>query len=357
MRLKLQTCRVACCLALLLFIALQANAAEWKDTSLHKSKFVRVGRINLHYLDWGGRGEPLLLLNGWGDTAHCFDDLAPKFRDRFHVLGYTRRGFGQSDKPQTGYDINTLVDELAGFMDKLHIRKATLVGHSAAGYIMTTFASRFPERVDKLVYLDALWNYALAPVTSYKTREDTPIDPDTIPPKEAVKSIDAYRKHYQKYMGFFANGTTLWSDALEAEMRDLAPIAPDGRIEKTVSTQTETWLLQNFIVSCIACPIDYKRVKAPALGFFPRMNMELALPRDADENARKEARAGQTEYDKIRMTCLNLFAKECRYGKVIEMPNTSHYCFIQNLSQIVEEMRAFLIPPPKESGDSIEEDL
>ncbi len=62
-----------------------ARASEWRDHSPHKSGFVQVNGLRLHYLDWGGHGEPMLFLNGWGDTAHCFDDLAPKFRDHFHI--------------------------------------------------------------------------------------------------------------------------------------------------------------------------------------------------------------------------------------------------------------------------------
>src|SRR5688500_13051607 len=81
----------------------------WVDRSPHRTGMVTVNGIQLHFLDWGGRGETLVLLTGLGGSAHIFDDLAPQFTDRFRVLALTRRGHGESDRPETGYDIGTLV--------------------------------------------------------------------------------------------------------------------------------------------------------------------------------------------------------------------------------------------------------
>src|SRR5213594_691876 len=70
------------------------QSAPWRDTSPHTVQFVTVEKnIRLEVLDWGGPGLPVVLLAGGGDTAHVFDDFAPKLTDRFHVYGITRRGF------------------------------------------------------------------------------------------------------------------------------------------------------------------------------------------------------------------------------------------------------------------------
>ncbi len=69
--------------------------AAWKDPSPHTTQFVTVDKnVRLEVLDWGGSGRPLVLLAGGGDTAHVFDDFAPKLTPNFHVYGVTRRGFG-----------------------------------------------------------------------------------------------------------------------------------------------------------------------------------------------------------------------------------------------------------------------
>jgi hypothetical protein len=83
------------------------RTGTWSDASPHKSGFVEANGIKLHYLDWGGQGETLLFLAGLGDNAHIFDDLAPEFTDHFHVLAMTRRGFGEPDCPDAGYDLSS----------------------------------------------------------------------------------------------------------------------------------------------------------------------------------------------------------------------------------------------------------
>ena len=153
-------------LAWLLVCPVQVDAAgkdDWIDRSPHKTEFVTVNSVKLHYLDWGGKGETILFLHGLGDTAHIFDDLAPKFTNQFRVLGLTRRGHGQSEKPEAGYDTATLVEDIRQFLDALKIERVILVGHSLAGDELTRFAGEHPDRVIKLVYLDAAHDRAGLP--------------------------------------------------------------------------------------------------------------------------------------------------------------------------------------------------
>jgi len=104
----------------------------------------------------------LLFLAGLGDSVRRFDSFAPRFLDRFHAVGLTRRGQEESAKPSTGYALRTLADDIRAFMDLKGIGRATLVGHSIAGAEMTTFAAVYPTRLTALVYLDAAYDYAQA---------------------------------------------------------------------------------------------------------------------------------------------------------------------------------------------------
>ena len=126
------------------------------NSSIPKSDFVHVNGIRLHYLDWGGDGQTLIFLTGMGSSAYIFGGFAPLFIDKFRVLALTRRGQGNSDYPESGYDADTLTEDIRQFMDSLNIDKAILAGHSLAGVELTHFAATSPERVEKLVYLDAL---------------------------------------------------------------------------------------------------------------------------------------------------------------------------------------------------------
>ena len=129
-------------------VALDAEApSDSIDKSPDQTKFITVNGVRLHYLDWGGKGDTLLFLHGMGDTPHRYDDFAPKFTNQFRVLGLTRRGHGESEIPETGYDTATLVEDIRQFLDALKIQRVVLAGHSFAGDELTRFAVVHPDRV------------------------------------------------------------------------------------------------------------------------------------------------------------------------------------------------------------------
>lgn len=166
------------------------------DISPHKNGFVHVNGINLHYLDWGGEGEALIFLAGLENSAHDFDRIAPRFADAFHVLALTRRGHAESDTPKSGYDLDMLVDDILDFMDVLKIEKATLSGHSLAGVEMTRFTEKYPERVSKLIYLDAVYD----PKGRKEILKNSPVN-SIQPPNEKTEfsTVEEYIE-YIKYL-------------------------------------------------------------------------------------------------------------------------------------------------------------
>ena len=111
--------------------------------------------VKLEVLDWGGTGRPLILLAGLGNTAHVFDDFAPKLSSEFHVFGITRRGFGASTHPHSDYSADRLGDDVLAAMDALKLERPILAGHSIAGEELSSVATRHPERIAGVVYLDA----------------------------------------------------------------------------------------------------------------------------------------------------------------------------------------------------------
>ncbi|MGZ8399412.1 MAG: alpha/beta fold hydrolase [Gemmatimonadales bacterium] len=117
----------------------QLKGPEWRDPSPHQVLRIAVGpRVDLEVLDWGGKGEPLVFLSGFGNSAHIFDGFAPAFVPHFRVLGITRRGFGSSSKPEEGYDTTTLVRDILAVLDSLQIPRASFAAHSSAGASSTT---------------------------------------------------------------------------------------------------------------------------------------------------------------------------------------------------------------------------
>jgi pimeloyl-ACP methyl ester carboxylesterase len=125
------------------------------------SRIVPVSKdVRLEVLDWGGQGHPLVLLSGLGNTAHVFDDIAPKLTGKFHVYGITRRGFGASSAPKTGYSADELGNDVMAVLKAMNIERPILAGHSIAGEELSSIGTRFPEQVAGLVYLDAAHEYA-----------------------------------------------------------------------------------------------------------------------------------------------------------------------------------------------------
>jgi pimeloyl-ACP methyl ester carboxylesterase len=111
--------------------------------------------VKLEVIDWGGSGRPVVLLAGNGQTGHSFDDFAPLLAPFYHVYGITRRGFGASSRPATGYRTDRRADDVLAVLDSLALRKPVLAGHSLAGEELSSIGSRHPDRVAGLIYLDA----------------------------------------------------------------------------------------------------------------------------------------------------------------------------------------------------------
>jgi protein-S-isoprenylcysteine O-methyltransferase Ste14/pimeloyl-ACP methyl ester carboxylesterase len=132
---------------------------HWQDPSPHKTQFVEVQKdIRLEVLDWGGTGRALVLLSGAGLSAHIYDEFAPKLATFGHVYGISRRGYGESSKPETGYDNERLADDIFEVITALKLKAPVLIGHSMAGNEITTVANAHSDRLGGLVYMEALFN-------------------------------------------------------------------------------------------------------------------------------------------------------------------------------------------------------
>src|ERR1700681_1736515 len=87
--------------------------ASWRDPSPHGVRFGTVEKgVRFEVLDWGASGKPVVLLAGGGNTAHVFDDFAPKLTADHHVYGITRRGFGASSLSISDHPLDRLRDDI-----------------------------------------------------------------------------------------------------------------------------------------------------------------------------------------------------------------------------------------------------
>ncbi|MCU0443636.1 MAG: alpha/beta hydrolase [Microscillaceae bacterium] len=118
--------------------------------------FMQTNGIQLHYLDFAGGDTTLILMPGLTANAHAFDGLIQAgLNAKYRVIAVDLRGRGLSDKPETGYGMADHAQDILGLLDQLGIQKATIGGHSFGALLTFYLASHFPERVEKMVLLDA----------------------------------------------------------------------------------------------------------------------------------------------------------------------------------------------------------
>ena len=114
--------------------------------------------LELHYLDWGNDGAPLLLLvHGMWDHAHSWDWVARELCNAWHVIAPDLRGHGDSAwSPDAAYHAPYYLFDFADLVDMLGHDEISIVAHSFGGNPTVRFAALYPERVRKLVLVDAM---------------------------------------------------------------------------------------------------------------------------------------------------------------------------------------------------------
>ena len=126
------------------------------ETTKAVDRYVRVGDLNLHYLEWGeASAPPVIMVHGLSGNAHNFDNLAPHFASRYHVISVDVRGRGESDwAADANYSNDAYIADLEGLRQALGFERMSLVGTSLGGRISMTYAGTYPDRVERTVLND-----------------------------------------------------------------------------------------------------------------------------------------------------------------------------------------------------------
>ncbi|WP_193612309.1 alpha/beta fold hydrolase [Nocardioides lijunqiniae] len=119
--------------------------------------------ISLSYTDSGGDGRPVVLIHGWPLSGASWSEQVPALTGAgYRVVTYDRRGFGDSDKPETGYDYDTFAADLAGVLDGLDLSDVTLVGFSMGGGEVARYLGKHGDaRIHSAVFAGAVPPYLL----------------------------------------------------------------------------------------------------------------------------------------------------------------------------------------------------
>lgn len=291
------------------------------------SRHVEVRGVRLQYLDWGGTGEGLLFVPGGCDTAYVFGDIAPAFTGRFHVVSFTPRGCGSSDHPESSYELDSLIEEMAGFLDALGIGRVILVGHSSGGGKITRFAQLHASRVSRLVYLDTVYRY-LAP--GLEEQLDAAIVKRI--GGRATESLELMRRSEQVW------DIGAWSEARERNLREVLAVQADGSLKHVASA---AWF-KAFSSDMPAGRYFGTRIPHPALMIFAKnLDYERAAQFDSVTQAALKPLIDETE--KKRREQIRDFRANGRQVRIIEMPRTGHYCFVHKPQEVIRAIREFLV--------------
>ena len=119
--------------------------------------FVKIGRSCYHYTEYPATGKDLLFIHGFASSTYTWEKVAPVLNKLgYHVWALDIKGFGWSEKPKdTSYDILTLTEEVYQWMEAFGLDDVVLVGNSLGGGIATLMALLHPERVGRMVLIDA----------------------------------------------------------------------------------------------------------------------------------------------------------------------------------------------------------
>lgn len=294
--------------SLLLSGSVLAQDRQTDDTP-HTVRLIPVQEsIKVEVIDWGGSGPALILLAGLGDTAHVYDKFAPKLVPSFHVYGITRRGFGASGVPPAengNYSADRLGDDVLAVIDALKLKRPVLAGHSVAGEELSSVASRHPEKISALIYIDAGYPYALYD----ETHGDLVLD--AIAMRDALDHLHLGTLHLSPdQLNEVLAQTQRLQRQLQQRIEDLSSTGPPHSVDNPV------------IVAILDGQQKYTHIDVPVLAIFNVPHSPAFL-----RTMENQAHAFETQVSNAR---------------VVRIPNADHYLFRTNEADVLRDMNDFI---------------
>lgn len=289
--------------------------------------------VKVEVLDWGGSGPTLVLLAGLGAKGSDYGSFPVALRAKFHVYGITRRGYGNSSAPvptAENYSADRLADDVLAVLDKLHLSRPLVVGHSLAGEELSSIGSRMPERVAGLVYLDAGYRYALSgpglndlQIDMISMRRYLAHALDDINPLESKRAVDAFlkelpdfEKELQAYSHSLAQAAPM--SAAEVAKQEADRSTPGGRADRAILDSEQR----------------YSSIKCPLLVIF-------AYPHQLPSNVIGADRAEREKQDREFVDQRVKLFRAQPDARVVLLPHAAHDVHDSNRFEVLKEIEAF----------------
>lgn len=281
---------------------------------------VKVNQIELQVREYESSGDPIVFLHFGGANLMMWEKALPFFMNRFHLVLLDLRGHGQSEEPETGYDIDTLASDVAGVMQFLQLGKAHIIGSSLGAEVGLGVVANYPEKVLSLVCDGALYN-EFGPYSTYEgtladfskfvdeqiaSIQAAPVT--TYPSAEAL--LEARKKLYQD-LG--------WNDTIEKMEKHGIVKLEEGKFTRAFRKEARMSYFGSYFYDHLEN--YYQRVQCPV----------IMIP-DADEVKNEKAKG--------LMTAMIAFAKN---GKLVEVEEWNHpYGWVLEPTKICGAILEFL---------------
>ena len=219
-----------------------------------RDEFIELNGLSFHYRDFGGRGQPLVLLHGLASNARIWDMTAPLLAERFRVLALDQRGHGLSGKPDDGYDFQSVAGDLHAFLEAIGLERPALAGHSWGGNVALQFAADWPDAVSGLILVDGgfLEISAFEGMTWERTLELMS------PPPLAGLKLQAFLQGARNWPGL----GELWNDEVQEIVLANFRIDEDETIQPHLTRENHLRILRSLweqkpseLWSALLCPL------------------------------------------------------------------------------------------------------
>lgn len=183
--------------------------------------------VDLYVKDWGA-GRPVVLIHGWPLNADSWEDQALALAGAgYRVIAYDRRGFGRSGQPWTGYDYDTLSDDLAQVIEVTGAQDAALFGFSMGGGEVARYMSRHGGRGIRAAGL-------IASVVPYMLQD--PTNPDGAPlemVEDQMKAPIRQDRHafFNQFAKYFYGVGYITSPVSDGALHSFERMAAQGSIK------------------------------------------------------------------------------------------------------------------------------
>ncbi len=189
-------------------------------------KTIGIRGLSFHYREYGEGGRPIVLLHGVASNCRIWITTAPLLGEKFRVYALDQRGHGESAKPDDGYDFDSVVADLAAFIEALEIEQPVVVGHSWGGNVALQYAATHQDQTAGLIMVDGGYiEISARPGATWERAEKEMAPPELthLTPAQLTEGAKKWR------LG------ELWSDEVEAALMGNFEVTEAGTIRPHLS--------------------------------------------------------------------------------------------------------------------------